>query len=98
MKGVWGGEKPIAGDYLPAIDGFRSVDGTLIRDAISAAISSGAAVSISCTRDFGALVLTLLDGNNKVKIYPTDAQEIAEAFADLKASFTKEPPPQAKKR
>ena len=98
MRGMWGGDKPTNSEYKPAIDGFGSVDGTTLRDAIVAAISDGAAVQFSCTRDFGAVVVTLLNGNDKLKVYPTNAQEIAQCLEDLRDSFTKQPPKAGKSK
>ena len=97
MRGVWAGDKPSNPNYRPSLDGFSSVDPLVLRAAIYAVIASGAAVQFSCTRDFGALVVTVLDGNDRHKQYPTDAQEIAQCVEDLRDSFTspQETPPQS---
>lgn len=95
MKGIWNGGKGVSTDYKPALDGTSALDPALLLRAIVATISSGAAVQFSCTRDFGALVITVLDGNDRHKVYPANAQEIAQAVTDLLDSFTTEPPPQA---
>lgn len=93
MKGMFAGTKNTPQDYKPAVDGLNAVDGSILRAAIVACISSGAAVQFSCTRDMGALVVTVLDGNDRHKVYPSNAQEIAQAIEDLRDSFTTEVAP-----
>lgn len=93
MKGVFAGGSAKNASYKGAIDGFSAVDGMLLRDAILAAIQSGAAVQLSLTRDWGALVVTVLDGNDRHKVYPTDAGEITQTLIDLRESYTTEAPP-----
>lgn len=99
MKGVWSGEKSIGTTHRPAIDALTSVDPDLLRRFIASVVGTGAAVSISVTRDFGAVVLTVLDGSNKHKLYPTDLQELMEALQDGIESFSpSQPPPNTNKR
>lgn len=99
MKGVWGGDKGITTDRRPAIDSLSSVDAELLRRFIAVVVSTGAAVSISVTRDYGAVVLTVLDGSNKHKLYPTDMRELVQALEDGIESFTpSQPPPKTGKR
>ena len=93
MKGMFAGNKGKDTSYKPALDGLGAANGADLLAAVLACISSGAAVQFSCTRDFGALCITVLDGNDRHKVYPTDAQEIAQAINDLRDSFTPEPPP-----
>lgn len=99
MKGVWSGDKGITSAHRPAIDALSTVNPELLRKFVAAVVSTGAAVSISVTRDHSAVVLTVLDGNDRHKIYPTDLQELTQALEDGAASFTaSEPPPNSKKR
>lgn len=99
MKGVWGGDKGITTDRKPAIDSLSSVDPELLRKFIAVVVATGAAVSISVTRDFGAVVLTVLDGSNKHKLYPSDMQELVQALEDGIASFAPtQTPPNTRKR
>lgn len=99
MKGVWGGDKGISTDRKPAIDALSSVDPELLRRFVSVVVATGAAVSISITRDYGAVVLTVLDGSNKHKLYPSDARELIQALEDGIASFAPtETPPNTRKR
>lgn len=99
MKGVWGGDKGISTDRRPAIDSLSSVDPELLRRFIATVVATGAAVSISVTRDFGAVVLTVLDGSNKHKLYPADMQELVQALEDGIASFAPtQTPPNSRKR
>lgn len=93
MKGVWGGDKGIKTDRRPALDALSSVDPGLFLRFVSVIVETGAAVSVSVTRDAGAIVLTVLDGSNKHKLYPSDLQELTVALEDGIASFTSEPPP-----
>lgn len=99
MKGVWGGDKGITTDRKPAIDSLSSVDAELLRRFIAVVVSTGAAISISVTRDYGAVVLTVLDGSNKHKIYPSDMQELVQALEDGIASFAPtQTPPKSNRR
>lgn len=99
MKGVWGGDKGITTDRKPAIDSLSSVDPELLRRFITSVVATGAALSISITRDYGAVVLTVLDGANKHKLYPSDAQELIQALEDGIESFTPgQTPPNSRKR
>lgn len=99
MKGVWSGDKGISTTARPALDALSSVDPALLRSFIASVVTTGAAVSISITRDAGAVVLTVLDGNQKHKLYPSDLQELTQALEDGVASFTpSEPPPNSQGR
>lgn len=97
MKGVWGGDKNVSKDYKPAIDSLYAVDAELLRQFIAIAVATGVAVSFSVTRDFGATVLTVLDGKDKHKVYPTDVQELDAALRDGIESFGGTPPPPSTK-
>lgn len=88
MKGVWSGEKSVGSDYRPAIDSLMALDSELLRKFVATVVATGAAVSFSVTRDYGAVVLTILDGNQRHKVYPTDLQELTEALKDGIESFT----------
>lgn len=101
MKGVWSGEKSIGTTHRPAVDSLFAVNAELLRNFIAAVASSGAAVSVSITRDASAVVLTVLNGNEKHKLYPSDLQELTEALQDGVDSFTSAPstpPKQGTKR
>lgn len=93
MKGVWGGDKGITSDRNPALDSLSSVDPELLRRFVAVIVATGAAVSFSITRDGGAVVLTVLDGKDKHKLYPSDMRELAQAFEDGIESFAPSPPP-----
>lgn len=93
MKGVWGGDKGISSERNPALDSLASVDPELLRRFIASVVGTGAAVSISITRDGGAVVLTVLDGKDKHKLYPSDMRELVQALEDGIESFTPSPPP-----
>ena len=99
MKGVWGGEKSIGTAHRPALDALSAVDPSLLRGFVAAVVATGAAVSISVTRDASAVVLTVLDGQNKHKLYPSDLQELMEALQDGIESFTpNQTPPKSNKQ
>lgn len=97
MKGVWGGDKGISSERNPALDSLASVDPELLRRFIASVVGTGAAVSISITRDGGAVVLTVLDGKDKHKLYPSDMRELVQALEDGIESFTPSPPPTTKR-
>lgn len=83
MKGVWNKEKSVSDTYRPALDALSAVDGSLFASAVQAAVSDGGAIMVACTRDYGAVCLTLLSGNERAKVYCANAAELAEALTDL---------------
>lgn len=93
MKGMWSGEKSTNAEYRPALDSIASIEPKLLASAIQAVAGTGAALIFSCTRDFGAVCLTLLDGNDRHKVYATNAQELDQALRDLVESMSPSHPP-----
>ena len=61
---------------------WADVDGPSIKNAIDAVTADGCAVVFSRTSDGGALVLTLLDGPEKVKHYPNSNIEAVAILQD----------------
>lgn len=93
MKGMWSGEKPENTGYRPALDSLNAVEGYLIVSGIHAVLGTGAALIFSATRDFGAICITLLDGNDRRKVYVTGVQELEQAMRDLIESLSPSHPP-----
>lgn len=91
MRGMWAGDKAIDPTYRPGVDALAAVDADLVRSAIHHAVGSGAALNFAATRDGGAVVLTLLDGPNRPKVYCSNVQELHQALTDLVASITTPP-------
>lgn len=90
MKGVWSKEKSQASNVrTPAMNSITSCDAKLLAEAIQTVINQGCALTFSMTRDKGAVVITLLDGDQRAKVYVEGAQETTEALSDLKESFTR---------
>lgn len=67
---------------------LRKAPPKLLLDTLALVIDSGAAVILAATRDGGALVLTLLDGDDKDKVYCENAEEVREALTDLATAYT----------
>lgn len=101
MKGIWSIEKSADTTYRPAIDALSAVDSKLLALAFAAVVSDGAALMVGTTRDYGAICLTLMSGNDRRKVYPSNVQELDQALRDLVDSFGQSeqlPPTSAKKR
>lgn len=87
MRGMFAGEQATNKTVRTASDSVRSIDAALLADAIAAAISDGVAVLFAATRDGGAVVITVLDGDKRHKAYASNAGELLQAVTDLRASF-----------
>lgn len=61
---------------------WSEVDGPSIKAAIDAVTRDGCAIVFSRTSDGGALVLTLLDGPNRIKEYPNSTREAVTILQD----------------
>jgi len=57
----------------------------LFLDTLALVIASGAAIMLGATRDGNTLVITLLDGELRDKVYITDLDEMRQALTDLAA-------------
>lgn len=88
MRGMWNKEKSVNSSHRPALDALTAVEPSLLGKAIYAAIADGGALMFAATRDFGAINLTLMSGEQRVKVYPTNVQELNEALTDLVESLT----------
>jgi hypothetical protein len=99
MRGMWAGDKPRDQTVrLPAMDALCSCDPSLVCRAIQAATNDGCALTFSMTRDKGSLVVTLLNGNDRPKVYVKDAAELTQCLQDLLDSFEPTSPPVKAKR
>lgn len=70
-----------------APDLLRKAPRELFLNTLALVVDNGAAVIIASTRNGDALVLTLLNGDDKEKVYPTTLEELREALTDLAAEF-----------
>lgn len=93
MKGVWNNERSADTTYRPALDALRAVDASVLASALHAVVSDGAALMVSATRDQGAICLTLLSGNDRHRVYPSNVQELNSALQDLIDSLSTTTPP-----
>lgn len=75
-----------------APDLLRGAPPKLTLDTLACVIGQGAAVMIGGTRDGSALVITLLDGDTRDKVYCHDKDELRAALTDLAADFAGERP------
>lgn len=66
---------------------LRKAPKELFLNTIAQVIDSGAAVILAGTRSGDALVITLLDGDSKEKVYPTSIEELREALTDLATAY-----------
>jgi len=70
-----------------APDLLRKAPKELLLNTLAAVIDSGAAVILAATRSGDALVITLLDGDGKDKVYCSDIEELRSALSDLAAAY-----------
>lgn len=70
-----------------AAETLRKAPPKLTLDTIALVVDNGAAVILSATRDGSALVITLLNGNDKDKVYCEDVDDLREALTDLASTF-----------
>ena len=99
MKGMWSGGKGIDRGYKPALDALKAIDRDILTSALLSVVEHGCALMIGATRDHGAISLILMDGNERHKLYPSNVQELEQAFVDLIASFdTTDSSPVAKRK
>lgn len=70
-----------------AAETLRKSPPKLTLDTLALVIDNGAAVILSGTRDGSALVITLLDGDNKDKVYCEDVDDVREALTDLATAY-----------
>lgn len=87
MKGMWSGDKGGDRGYKPALDALKAIDREVLTSALLSVVEHGCALMIGATRDHGAISLILMDGNDRHKLYPSNAQELDQALRDLIESF-----------
>jgi|SRR5687768_17234307 len=69
-------------------DGFPMPDEVkLFAGAVGMVLKAGCAVIIGTTRDGGALVITILDGDDRHRTYCSNVQELAEACEAMVQNF-----------
>lgn len=83
MKGVWGESKASTSKHNAAEEALRGAKSELLLQAVIACTSTGAALMVGVTRDNGAVVLTLMWGDKRPKVYCANANELNEALTDL---------------
>lgn len=93
MRGMWDKNNAVSRDYAPALDALKAIDSKVLTDALLSVVEHGCALMIGATRDKGAISLTLLDGNDRHRVYPTDVQELHQALLDLTESLAPKPSP-----
>lgn len=91
MKGMWNSEKSVNTTYLPALGALSAVDASLFAIALQAVLADGGALMFSRTRDGGAICLYLMQGDSRIKVYASDAQELGQALQDLIDSLSSPP-------
>lgn len=98
MRGMWSNDKSENAVYREALDGLSAVPEGLLASALLAVMESGCALMFSATRDKGAIVLTLLNGDARNRVYPANAAELVAALTDLRDSLIDTAPSPAPKR
>lgn len=86
MKGMFAKEKATARNSDNVQRMLEEISPELIRAAIRAAVENGACVMFAGTRDNGAIVVTLLNGQERAKAYPTSTPELEQCLQDLAES------------
>lgn len=87
MRGAFAGDTSVNPVNRSASDYLRACDRSTLVDAIAAAVSDGVAVLFALTRDHGAVVVTVLDGDKRHKAYANNQEEFDGLVGDLAASF-----------
>ena len=87
MKGMWSGDNANTRGYKPALDALKAIDREILTSALLSVVEHGCALMIGATRDHGAISLILMDGQQRHKLYPSNAQELDQALRDLIESF-----------
>lgn len=98
MKGMWSNEKSENAVYREALDALSAVPEGLLASALLSVVENGCALMFSATRDKGALVLTLLNGDARNRVYPANTAELVAALTDLQESMTDSTPAAPPKR
>lgn len=83
MKGVFASEKASARNSDNVERMLSEINPDYLRLAVLATVQTGCAVLFGATRDNGALVVTLLNGNERAKAYPTSTPELEQCLLDL---------------
>lgn len=87
-KKSFGKKSASSAKLTTAPDLLTSAPPKLLLDTLALVIGQGAAVMLGGTRDGAALVITLLDGDRRDKVYVHDKDELREALTDLAADFS----------
>ena len=64
-----------AGPRPRAIVSWSEIDNQVLRDAIVSVCDNGAAIILGKTTDGGALSITVLDGNDKIREWPHSIED-----------------------
>jgi hypothetical protein len=70
-------------NYVKGDADWAKVDEALILAALSSVTAEGAALLFGTTRDKGALVLTVCDGDERVKLYASTREEMNEHLRSI---------------
>lgn len=76
-----------------ALISWHDIDSDIIASLITTVTDAGAAIMLSKTSDGGALALTVLDGESKVKEYPRTETEVHNFGLWLKDEYFAQPTP-----
>jgi len=76
---------------------WRDIGDDIVAGLVTTVTEAGAAVMLSVTSDGGALAITVLDGDSKVKEYPRSETEVHNFALWLKDEYFPLPLPTTKK-
>lgn len=76
-----------------AVIGWHDIGDDIIASLIATVTNAGAAVMLSKTSDGGALAITILDGDSKLKEYPRSETEVNNFTLWLKDEYFVQPTP-----
>jgi hypothetical protein len=62
-------------------------DTAMVAQAIDRVLTSGCAIMLGQTRDGGALVITILEGDNRHRTYCSDEQELDDAVTAMYENY-----------
>lgn len=72
---------------------WSDIDSDIVSSLVVAVTAAGAAVMLSKTSDGGALAITVLDGDSKLKEYPRTETEVSNFVLWLKDEYFVQPTP-----
>lgn len=92
-KGRFGGGKNVSARGHNARSLLEKGPSKLLAETLALALDQGAAVMFGATRDGNTLIITLLDGDLREKVYIEDMDDYRQTLTDLAATVAPDEDP-----